>query len=124
MSDVACSADGCAIREVCEETGLQVRITDRLPSIHYTFVQRGTRIYKTVHYFLMEPIGGDLAGHDHEFEEVRWTRFDDAADLLAFETERNLVMTTAERLGAAVPVPARLPGEAENPTRDQPQTRR
>ena len=37
---------------------------------------RGTRIHKTVHYFLMEPIGGDLAGHDHEFDEVRWIPFD------------------------------------------------
>ena len=35
---------------------------------------RGTRIHKTVHYFLMEPTGGDLAGHDHEFDEVRWIR--------------------------------------------------
>ena len=32
----------------------------------------GTRIHKTVHYFLMEPTGGDLARHDHEFEQVRW----------------------------------------------------
>lgn len=87
-----------ALREVGEETGLEVRITDRLPSIQYSFVQRGTRIYKTVHYFLMEPVGGDLSAHDHEFEEVRWTRFDDAADILAFETERNLVMSTALRL--------------------------
>ena len=103
-----------AIREVGEETGLEVRITERLPSIQYTFVQRGTRIYKTVHYFLMEPIGGDLAGHDHEFEEVRWTRFEDAADLLAFETERNLVLTTAERLGAPISVPAGAPRAAES----------
>ena len=39
----------------------------------------GTRIHKTVHYFLMEPIGGDLAGHDHEFDEVRWIPFAEAA---------------------------------------------
>jgi 8-oxo-dGTP pyrophosphatase MutT (NUDIX family) len=106
------TAEETAIREVGEETGLEVRITDRLPSIHYTFVQRGTRIYKTVHYFLMEPIGGDLAGHDQEFEEVRWTRFEDAADLLAFATERNLVLTTAERIGARIPVPASAGGAA------------
>ena len=46
--------------EVGEETGLEVRITDVLDSIEYWFIQRGTRIHKTVHYFLMEPIGGDL----------------------------------------------------------------
>ena len=44
-----------ALREVAEETGLEVRITGPLDSIEYWFVQSGTRIHKTVHYFLMEP---------------------------------------------------------------------
>ncbi len=85
-----------AIREVGEETGLEVRITDVLDSIEYWFIQRGTRIHKTVHYFIMEPIGGDLAFHDHEFDQVRWVRFDQAPDLLTFETERALVARAAE----------------------------
>jgi 8-oxo-dGTP pyrophosphatase MutT (NUDIX family) len=85
-----------AIREVAEETGLEVRITDVLDSIEYWFIQRGTRIHKTVHYYLMEPIGGDLAGHDHEFDQVRWVRFDEAPNLLTFETERALVARAAE----------------------------
>ena len=85
-----------ALREVAEETGLEVRITDVLESIEYWFIQRGTRIHKTVHYFLMEPIGGDLERHDHEFDRVRWVRFDEAAGLLTFETERALVARAAE----------------------------
>ena len=88
-----------ACREVREETGLEVRITGELPSIRYTFVQRGARIHKTVHYFLMVPTGGDLGRHDHEFESVRWIDFGDAADLLSFETERWLVGEAAARLG-------------------------
>ena len=85
-----------ALREVREETGLEVRITDALESIEYWFIQRGTRIHKTVHYFLMEPVGGDLDRHDHEFDQVRWVRFDEAAGLLTFETERELVERAAE----------------------------
>ena len=85
-----------ALREVAEETGLEVRITDILDSIEYWFIQRGTRIHKTVHYFLMEPTGGDLARHDHEFDQVRWIRFDQAPELLTFETERALVARAAE----------------------------
>ncbi|MEA2545415.1 MAG: hypothetical protein QOI09_688 [Chloroflexota bacterium] len=85
-----------AIREVAEETGLEVQITDVLDSIEYWFVQRGTRIHKTVHYFLMEPIGGDLSRHDHEFDQVRWVRFDQAPNLLTFETERALVARAGE----------------------------
>ena len=87
-----------AIREVSEETGLAVRITGRLDSIEYTFVQSGTRIHKTVHYFLMEPIGGDLDDHDHEFDQVRWIDFDEAASILTFETERALVAGAADQL--------------------------
>jgi 8-oxo-dGTP pyrophosphatase MutT (NUDIX family) len=85
-----------ALREVGEETGLEVRITDELDSIEYWFVQRGTRIHKTVHYFLMEPTGGDLARHDHEFDQVRWVPFGEAAALLTFETERALVAKAAQ----------------------------
>ncbi len=87
-----------ALREVTEETGLEVRIVAPLPSIEYTFVQKGTRIHKTVHYFLMEPVGGDLSKHDHEFERVRWVSFDEAPELLTFPTERALVATAAGRL--------------------------
>ncbi len=85
-----------ALREVGEETGLEVRITDVLDSIEYWFVQRGTRIHKTVHYFLMEPVGGDLSRHDHEFDQVRWATFHEASALLTFETERALVAKAAE----------------------------
>jgi 8-oxo-dGTP pyrophosphatase MutT (NUDIX family) len=88
-----------AVREVAEETGLEVRIVEPLPSIEYEFVQDGTRIHKTVHYFLMEPVGGDLARHDAEFERVRWIAFDEAAGLLSFPTERELVATAAARVG-------------------------
>ena len=97
-----------ALREVAEETGLQVRITDTFESIEYWFVQRGTRIHKTVHYFLMEPVGGDLARHDHEFDQVRWLAMADAPGLLTFETERALVARAAERVGldAGEPVAA------------------
>ena len=87
-----------ALREVAEETGLEVRITAPLDSIEYWFVLGGTRIHKTVHYFLMEPTGGDLAGHDHEFAEVRWVGFDEASSLLTFETERALVAKAAATL--------------------------
>ncbi len=87
-----------ALREVAEETGLQVRILAPLDSIRYTFVQHGMRIRKTVHYFLMEPTGGSLDDHDREFEEVRWVAFDEAGGLLSFETERSLVNLAASRL--------------------------
>ena len=96
------SREETAIREVTEETGLEVRIVEPLSSIEYGFVQDGARIRKTVHYFLMEPTGGDLSLHDHEFERVRWVAFEEAGGLLSFSTERELVAAAAERLEADV----------------------
>lgn len=80
-----------ALREVEEETGLQVRILAPVGPIEYWFIQQGTRIHKTVHYYLMEPVGGDLALHDHEFDEVRWVSVTDAEGLMSFPTERAVV---------------------------------
>jgi 8-oxo-dGTP pyrophosphatase MutT (NUDIX family) len=93
--DQAETTEQTALREVAEETGLEVRITGPLDSIHYTFVQRGTRIAKTVHYFLMEPVGGDLSRHDREFDEVRWIDLEEAPAILTFPTERALVEKAA-----------------------------
>jgi 8-oxo-dGTP pyrophosphatase MutT (NUDIX family) len=93
-----------AIREVGEETGLEVRITGPLDSIEYWFVQRGVRIHKTVHYFLMEATGGDLGRHDQEFEAVRWISFADAQHTLTFETERALVARAAAAIAAPPPL--------------------
>ena len=80
-----------ALREVAEETGLQVRIVDHLGEIRYRFVREGVRIHKTVRYYLMEPIGGDLADHDHEFEEVRWFAAAEADAVMQFSTERDIL---------------------------------
>jgi 8-oxo-dGTP pyrophosphatase MutT (NUDIX family) len=97
-----------ALREVREESGLEVRIVRPFDAIEYFFVQGRTRIHKTVHYFLMVPTGGDLGRHDHEFDEVRWIGFDEAATLLTFETERALVARAA-----AAATDGSFPGAAE-----------
>jgi len=106
------SREETAVREVEEERGLKVRISGPLDSIEYTFVQSGTRIHKTVHYFLMDAIGGDLARHDHEFDEVRWIPFAAAPTMLTFETERDLVARTAEGLAGSGPAAGTASAEA------------
>jgi 8-oxo-dGTP pyrophosphatase MutT (NUDIX family) len=90
-----------AIREVTEETGLQVRIVAPVGHIEYFFVQRGVRIHKTVHYFLMEAIGGNLADHDHEFDEVRWVALAESETLMTFPTERRIVARALPVAGLA-----------------------
>jgi 8-oxo-dGTP pyrophosphatase MutT (NUDIX family) len=107
------TTEATAIREVGEETGLEVEIVRAFESIDYWFVQSGTRIHKTVHYFLMVPTGGDLSRHDREFESVRWLDFAEAGTLLTFETERALIARAAvaasEIAGDGTPAGAAAP---------------
>lgn len=80
-----------ALRETREETGLEVEIEVSLSSIRYFFVRGSTRFHKTVHFFLMRPVGGALELHDHEFDEVRWAAGPEALALLTHATERTVV---------------------------------
>ena len=80
-----------ALRETREETGLDVEIEATISSIRYFFVRGSTRFHKTVHFFLMRPIGGALELHDQEFDEVRWATIPEALALLTHATERSIV---------------------------------
>ena len=89
-----------AIRETREETGLAVEVEEPIRSIVYFFVRGRTRFHKTVHFFLMRPIGGDLSEHDHEFDEVRWVQLEEALQLMTHATERAVVERAAELLAS------------------------
>ena len=94
-----------ALRETREETGLEVEIEQPISSIRYFFVRGRTRFAKTVHFFLMRPVGGDLSLHDHEFDEVLWWRLEEAIELVTYPTERS-VLERAAALLAVTPTAA------------------
>ena len=82
-----------ALREVEEETGVKPRILGKLGTIRYFFtrVQDNTRCDKMVHHYLMEPLGGDPAHHDYEFDEVKWFPVDEALGVMSYPNEVNMV---------------------------------
>ncbi|HET6770709.1 MAG TPA: NUDIX domain-containing protein, partial [Actinomycetota bacterium] len=84
-----------AVREVREETGFEGAITAPLGSVSYWFVWEGTRINKTVHFFLMELTGGDAAFRDMEMEDVDWFPLATAAESIAFNSEREIIQKAA-----------------------------
>ncbi|TME93243.1 MAG: NUDIX hydrolase [Chloroflexi bacterium] len=85
------SIEETAEREVREETGLDVRILRPLGQTDYWFAAPGERVHKFVHFFLMEPTGGDLSAHDHEYDEVRWVPLAEARRMLSFDTYREVL---------------------------------
>lgn len=88
-----------ALREVQEETGLEVRIVREVGDIHYRFTREHRRIDKTVRYYLMEALGGDVASHDHEFQEVRWFDLGEAEAVMSFPTERTILARALQVAG-------------------------
>ena len=92
-----------ALRETREETGLEVEIETQLRSIRYFFVRGTTRFHKTVHFFLMRPIGGSLDAHDAEFDEVRWVDLPEALAIMSHATERSVVDEAAALIEAGSP---------------------
>jgi 8-oxo-dGTP pyrophosphatase MutT (NUDIX family) len=82
-----------ALREVREETGLDVELIGPLDTIDYWFVwaPEQTRYHKFVHYFLMRAVGGDFARHDSEMEAAEWVARDEARQRMTFANERRLL---------------------------------
>jgi 8-oxo-dGTP pyrophosphatase MutT (NUDIX family) len=82
-----------ALREVREETGVEVEHEGTIGDIRYWFSrpQEGVRYYKTVRHYLMRPVGGDTALHDHEFDEVRWFPVQEALRLLTYQNEARIL---------------------------------
>lgn len=82
-----------ALREVREETGLEVEGDEFIDTIDYWFVRSGDRVrcHKTVYYYLMSAIGGDVSLHDHEFDEVGWFSAEEALATLTYPNEVRIV---------------------------------
>jgi len=91
-----------AVREVREETGLDVRIVGPLGEISYWFVWEGERINKRVTFFLMEAMGGDLSRHDREMEDVQWFPLPEALRLASYRSEKDVLRRAAEVLHVAL----------------------
>ena len=89
-----------ALREVCEETGYTVRSEQYLQSIKYSFknAKQDITYKKTVHFYLMSVISGDVSFHDHEFDEVKWVEPRDALSLIGYDNEKQIVRDAMDRL--------------------------
>ncbi len=94
-----------ALREVAEETGLQVEIVGEVGSDRYSFDPPGeqVRVNKVVRHYLMEPRGGNLSMHDDEYDVVRWLDLDEACLLLTFPSQRAIVERASTLIAERAP---------------------
>ena len=77
----------CALREVAEETGYRCHLGRFIGEVEY--LDRRSRV-KIVSYWLMQPIDGAFE-RNLEVDELRWLSFGDAAQLLDYQHDRELL---------------------------------
>ena len=80
-----------AVREVQEETGLEVRLIAYIGNISYSFIHDNIRFQKQVRHFLFEAIGGDTSLHDAEYDRVEWFSIPEALRRLTYQNEVNIL---------------------------------
>ena len=94
------SDEETAVREVLEETGLVCRLDQQLGEAQYRD-SRGRP--KIVRYWLMTPVPDDPGPGftpNHEVDELRWCSPDEAARLLTYAHDRELLSHAGEGLGS------------------------
>jgi 8-oxo-dGTP diphosphatase len=79
-----------AIREVKEETGVNGKILKVLKPVEYWYVLKGEKIKKTVYYFLMEFLSGDITDHDDEMENVEWIEMENVEEKLTYRSDKQV----------------------------------
>jgi 8-oxo-dGTP diphosphatase len=80
-----------AVREVAEETGLDIRLGPPLPDQRYPLSDGGSKL---VHYWVGRPVAGDdveARTPTAEIDQVRWVAASDAGALLTHERDRMLL---------------------------------
>jgi 8-oxo-dGTP pyrophosphatase MutT (NUDIX family) len=80
-----------ALREVLEETGFRGHIIRKAGEAKWSYERDGQVWDETVHYYFMEPLTLVAQRHDDEFDFVRWIRIEEAAQILSYPEERELL---------------------------------
>ena len=94
--------DETALREVSEETGLQVQLDQKIGVMRYSFGGEEARIDKAVHFWLMQATGGSFEDHDDEHIDVRWVGLGDAMRMVSYRNTASLLEDAAALLDRRV----------------------
>jgi 8-oxo-dGTP diphosphatase len=79
-----------AVREVLEETGAIGKIQKPIKPVTYYYLWKGKKIKKTVYFYTMEYISGDITKHDFEMENVMWVLKKDVLNKLTYSSDKKV----------------------------------
>ena len=99
------TAEAAALREVREEAGVETDLVAPLDPVEYWYwgTEGGARVryHKVVHFYLLRYRAGRVEDHDHEVHEARWVGLEEAAEMLAFASERRVLAQAAGMVDGA-----------------------
>ncbi len=85
-----------AVREVFEETAVQIRIdTDFRETVHYHPLPG---VFKEVVYFLTETANVDIKPREGEIAEVEWVPLEQAEQSLTHENDKTVLRAAMKRI--------------------------
>ncbi|MGA2416970.1 MAG: NUDIX domain-containing protein [Candidatus Sulfotelmatobacter sp.] len=103
LIDAGEEAAETALREVREETGVVAEIVSKLDDSKYVYTRTwgdGGRVFKIVSFYLMRYRSGRINQIAEEMRvevaRARWVRLDEAAKLLAYKGEKQMVRRALE----------------------------
>lgn len=84
------SAQQAAVREVEEETGVRAEIIEKVGATEYFYWEEGSKVLKTVVYFLMKYEGEGEATTAFEISDMVWLRPEEVEAKLTFKDTKEL----------------------------------
>lgn len=84
------SKEQTAIREVKEETGIDAKIIEALTPVVYWYNFEEEKRKKTVYYFIMKAVGGNIKEHDWEMENVKWVELEEVEKTLTYSSDKKV----------------------------------
>ena len=89
-----------AVREIEEETGLTGMVTDLLGQKSYWFFLKDENVKyrKTVTYFLLKHVAGNIKKHCPEVDDAIWIDIDEAIKQLSYKNDRDIVEKAREKI--------------------------
>jgi 8-oxo-dGTP diphosphatase len=90
--------EDCAVRETAEETGVVATLGPELASTRYTDPKGRPKL---VRYWLGQPSRAGSARAQHEVDAVRWVTAEEAAALLSYERDVEVLDSAVAALAAA-----------------------
>ncbi len=85
------SSKEAALREVSEETEVEVEIVDKVGDSKYVFGKGENRIFKIVIIYLMKYTGGELKHQSSELLDAKWVEPKEAMKMLSFQNDKKLL---------------------------------